>query len=74
MMRVLSVMHVPVFKTAFRESFGALFSATHLTCVRHPALERLEVEDRMLFMVLMSWWFKQEPEELAALCTEVERM
>jgi hypothetical protein len=35
-------------------------------------LEGLDVEDRFLFMLFLSWWFDQQPERFFALCAEIE--
>lgn len=72
MLHFLTMIHAPAFKMAFGEYLDASFFESHLTSVKRRSLEALGVEDRMLFMLFMSWWFEQWPETLMALCSEIE--
>ena len=52
---------------AFGNYLDASFFESHLTSVKRRSLEALEVEDRLLFMLFMSWWSEQWPEAFQAL-------
>jgi len=69
----LTMMPAPVFKEAFGEYLDASFFDSHLASVPDRSLEGFGVEDRLLFMLFMSWWFDQQPERLIALCPDVIR-
>ncbi len=67
MLHFLTLMHAPAFKMAFGNYLDASFFESHLTSVKRRSLEALEVEDRLLFMLFMSWWSEQWPEAFRAL-------
>lgn len=67
MLHFLTMMHAPAFKMAFGSYLDASFFESHLTSVKRQSLEALDVEDRLLFMLFMSWWSKQWPEAFRAL-------
>jgi hypothetical protein len=67
MLHFLTMMHAPAFKMAFGSYLDDSFFESPLTSVRRRSLEALEVEDRLLFMLFMSWWSEQWSEAFRAL-------
>ena len=67
MLHFLTIMHAPAFKMAFGERLDASFFESPLTSIKQRSFEALDVEDRLLFMLFMSWWIEQRPEAFRAL-------
>jgi hypothetical protein len=63
-------MHVPLFREAFREYLTASFFASHFRSPPPRSLEVLGAEDRLVFMLFVSWWFNRRPEGLMHLNSE----
>jgi hypothetical protein len=69
----LTTMHTPGFKEAFGASLPASFFASPVASAPHRSFEGLGVEERLAFMLFLSWWFNQRPERWMMLGSEVER-
>jgi len=58
----LAKIHAPAFQEAFGEYLHPAFFESHLTSRRQRSLEGLGVEDRLVFMLFISWWFNRQCE------------
>jgi hypothetical protein len=66
----LTTMHAPLFREAFSEYPTASFFASHFRSPPPRSLEVLGVEERLAFMLFVSWWFDRRPEGLMHLNSE----
>jgi hypothetical protein len=68
----LTTMHAPVFREAFGAYRKCASLVSHFALLPQRSIEVLGVEDRLAFMLFLSWWFEQRPEGLMRLGSEVE--
>jgi hypothetical protein len=68
----LSTMHAPAFRDAFGAYLHPSFFDSHLTSIRHRLFERLGLEDRLAFMVFISWWYNRQYQRWIMPDSEIE--
>jgi hypothetical protein len=68
----LTKMHAPVFQEAFNEYMHPSFFASDLTATRHRSFEGLDADNRLVFMLFISWWYNWQVERFSMADTETE--
>ena len=68
----LTMMHALLFREAFSEYLTVSSFASHFRSPPPRSIEVLGVEDRLAFMLFVSWWFDRRPAGLMYLNSEID--